>query len=242
MGPDAGVRASTVSLQTGRCVRLLAELGVKTDTDGADLEHLRRVGHRLHCVSPNHEEAAQFYDVADAGQAEPATVERLARQLLEVGCRTVIVRSGAEGAFVLGAGHQQGRWVPAYTRDQNDVVDVTGCGNSFLVRGLCTFSDVPADHPVPPGRLHGRACQRLRRLALGPLRLGLGRSGPHAVRPARHDSRRSALERARRRGSSTTARRHRVAFRVLQSDKYASRFPAALSAKEGRSREAGEGR
>lgn len=64
-------------------------------------------------------------------------IEEAARRLLAFGVGpsgqgSVIVRSGALGAFVLT--QQGGRWIDAFwmVDDADKVVDVTGAGNSFL--------------------------------------------------------------------------------------------------------------
>ena len=61
-------------------------------------------------------------------------IELAADMLLSFGARTIIIRSGALGAYVKVSGKETGTWIPAYFSgaDSARVVDVTGAGNAFL--------------------------------------------------------------------------------------------------------------
>jgi len=73
-----------------------------------------------------------------------SNVEEACRRLLEYGVGyegsgTVIIRSGALGAYVASR-DKEGKWIPAFWSERDSpthVVDVTGAGNSFL-GGLAT--------------------------------------------------------------------------------------------------------
>jgi len=110
-----------------------------------ELESLRQVLPFISVFSPNHEEAWSFYGV------KPDEVERRGKDgIEEVAMRffekegangIVVIRSGAWGAYCLKKGAERGFWVSAYypyddAQAQKNVVDVTGAGNSFLVRPI----------------------------------------------------------------------------------------------------------
>lgn len=99
----------------------------KTD----ELDAIAPVAHRLYCLSPNHDEAAAFCGVPAAQASEKASIEELTGRLLALGPEVAITRSGALGAFVAREG--RGEWVLPAVTEQAKVIDVTGCGNTFLV-------------------------------------------------------------------------------------------------------------
>lgn len=94
--------------------------------------------------SPNHEEAGTLFGEAieeQEAEGKPTAIEELAQSYLDLGLpSTVIIRSGKLGAYVQQAAHsgrdrsmaQDGLWIPAYYRNSDKVVDVTGAGNAFL--------------------------------------------------------------------------------------------------------------
>ena len=109
----------------------------------AELHALREVLPRVGVFSPNHEEAAAFFGIgADEVRASGRTgIEDVARRFFALGAADVVlIRSGPLGAYAVRRGREsEGVWVPAYHsyedgRATGKVVDVTGAGNSFLVR------------------------------------------------------------------------------------------------------------
>lgn len=67
-------------------------------------------------------------------------IEEVARRFFQEGAEgVVLIRSGALGAYAVKKGEKRGIWVPAFHsyedgKSTGKVVDVTGAGNSFLVR------------------------------------------------------------------------------------------------------------
>ncbi|KAL1412478.1 hypothetical protein Q8F55_000223 [Vanrija albida] len=114
-------------------------------------EALEAIAHRLHVLSPNHEELLKFYGIATPERGEPtvAAVESVVEHLLDVGVGEdgggiIVVRCGSQGACVATRAGGT-RWIPAYldTCPQR-VKDVTGAGNAFIggfVAGLHYTSD-----------------------------------------------------------------------------------------------------
>jgi sugar/nucleoside kinase (ribokinase family) len=122
------------------------------------LEELLQVLPLVDVFSPNHEEAAGFFEVKEkdwAGTKEE--IERLAARFLELGAKDrVVVRSGALGMVGVSREEPMPVWIPAYQTDASKVVDPvsadvvkascltsgqTGCGNSSLgglLAGLST--------------------------------------------------------------------------------------------------------
>lgn len=103
----------------------------------AELDALRRILPHLAVFSPNHEEAWAFFDVGveEVAKRGREGIEEVARKFVEEGAGgDVVIRSGALGAFVTRKGREKGVWVPAYHTSADKVVDVTGAGNSFMVR------------------------------------------------------------------------------------------------------------
>lgn len=119
----------------------------------AELPALARIMPHLAVFSPNHEEAWAFFGKTPAEVKEMGRrgIEVVARKFVdEVGAhKDVVIRSGAMGAYALRTG-QQGVWVPAYHTDVENVVDVTGAGNSFMVRAALGL--IPAKRPDGTGR------------------------------------------------------------------------------------------
>jgi sugar/nucleoside kinase (ribokinase family) len=114
-----------------------------------ELDALRLVLPSIAVFSPNHEEAWAFFGVsaAEANRRGRPGVEEVARKFLEEGAADlVVIRSGPMGAYALrrsGGAEEDAAaaafWVPAYHsyetgKSTGKVVDVTGAGNSFLVR------------------------------------------------------------------------------------------------------------
>ncbi|KAF5393902.1 hypothetical protein D9757_000213 [Collybiopsis confluens] len=85
-------------------------------------------------LSPNAEEALSLLTTPVVHPLSRSSVEQAAARLLELGAKdTVIIRSGALGAYVLTR-KAGGRWIEAFwtESDASKIVDVTGAGNSFL--------------------------------------------------------------------------------------------------------------
>lgn len=82
--------------------------------------------------SPNADEAFSLLSIPQPVTAQ--LVELAAQAFIGFGASSVIVRSGALGAFVKSASMESGVWIPAFfASDASDrVVDVTGAGNAFL--------------------------------------------------------------------------------------------------------------
>lgn len=112
-----------------------------------ELDALRLVLPSIAVFSPNHEEAWAFFGVsaAEANRRGRPGVEEVARKFLEEqgAADLVVIRSGPMGAYALRRGGEEEEdaafWVPAYHsyetgKSTGKVVDVTGAGNSFLVR------------------------------------------------------------------------------------------------------------
>lgn len=107
----------------------------------SELDPLRTLLPHLTVFSPNHEEAAGFFDISPAeinAQGRDG-VQKLARRFLEEGAGgAVVIRSGPLGAFAISQGEEEGVWVDAWYQYGDDKVkDVTGAGNSFLVSSFC---------------------------------------------------------------------------------------------------------
>ncbi|KAI5894322.1 Ribokinase-like protein [Schizophyllum commune H4-8] len=110
----------------------------------ANLDTLRILLPDIDIFSPNHEEAEAFLSESlPPGSISASLVEEMAIKFASYGARTVVIRSGARGSYVLNAepslGAQESRWVDAYWRPEEateKVKSTTGAGNSFL-GGLC---------------------------------------------------------------------------------------------------------
>lgn len=111
-----------------------------------ELPALREVLPLVRVFSPNHEEAAAFFGLGpeEVARGERGGIEDTARRFLDLGAADVVlIRSGPLGAYAVRKGQEEnGVWVPAYHsyadgRATGKVVDVTGAGNSFLVRSSC---------------------------------------------------------------------------------------------------------
>lgn len=104
----------------------------------AELEALKKILPHLKVFSPNHEEAWAFFGVGveEVERKGKKGIEEVARKFFAEGAgEIVLIRSGALGAYAVKKGENKGVWVPAYHKYGIDkVVDVTGAGNSFLVR------------------------------------------------------------------------------------------------------------
>ena len=113
-----------------------------------ELESLRQILPFISVFSPNHEEAWSFYGVKpnEVEKRGKDGIEEVAKRFFEEGANgIVVIRSGAWGAYTLKKGEERGFWTPAYypyndDEAQKKVVDVTGAGNSFLVRSSETQS------------------------------------------------------------------------------------------------------
>jgi hydroxymethylpyrimidine/phosphomethylpyrimidine kinase len=82
--------------------------------------------------SPNAEEGLSLLSLP-----QPPTrtlIEQAANSFLHFGAHSVIVRSGALGAYIKSSKDVPGQWVEAYFtgNEANRVIDVTGAGNAFL--------------------------------------------------------------------------------------------------------------
>lgn len=108
-----------------------------------ELDALRAILPRIDVFSPNHEEAAAFFGLATAEVEARGKggVEQVAKRFLDEGARDIVViRAGAWGAYTIQRGKEgQAFWTSAYypyddEEAQKKVKDVTGAGNSFLVR------------------------------------------------------------------------------------------------------------
>jgi len=105
-------------------------------------------------ISPNHAELADLCSVnADAagGGVDKRVVEECTARLVdsikgsgEARKLAVVVRSGKDGCFVASS-KGVARWLPAYNKDAQKVIDPTGGGNGFLgglAVGLVRTADV----------------------------------------------------------------------------------------------------
>ncbi|KAK3111864.1 hypothetical protein LTR53_012456 [Teratosphaeriaceae sp. CCFEE 6253] len=86
-------------------------------------------------ISPNHDELGALFDYHHTAGVHKPTVEDHAQRLLAKGIGSnsagaVVVRCGKEGCYI--ATTQLTRWLPAFHRDQANVIDPTGGGNGFL--------------------------------------------------------------------------------------------------------------
>jgi sugar/nucleoside kinase (ribokinase family) len=107
-----------------------------------ELDSLRQVLPHVEIFSPNHEEAWSFFGVsaAEANERGKGGIEEVAQRFFDEGAASVVlIRSGALGAYAVKKGERRGIWVPAFhsyedRKSTGKVVDVTGAGNSFLVR------------------------------------------------------------------------------------------------------------
>lgn len=88
-------------------------------------------------VSPNHGELGGFFgrDTNGKDHVDFRLIEQLCSQWLESGIGTddnggVVVRCGKDGCLVTSKGLR--KWLPAYHRSAEKVVDPTGGGNGFL--------------------------------------------------------------------------------------------------------------
>lgn len=79
-------------------------------------------------LSPNRDEAAGILDYG-ALPKDDNLVERMAKELIKAGARTVIIRCAENGAYLADA--TTTGWFPAYYQDSSFVVDATGGGNAF---------------------------------------------------------------------------------------------------------------
>lgn len=122
--------------------------------------------------SPNHEEAGTFFGEAieeQEAEGKPQKIQELAQKYLDLGLSTTcIIRSGKLGAYVKQAADyafddntRQGTWIPAFYRNSDKVVDVTGAGNAFLgglmaglhlesenVREACLYGSVSSSYVI----------------------------------------------------------------------------------------------
>lgn len=151
-----------------------------------ELPALREVLPLVRVFSPNHEEAAAFFGLGpeEVARGERGGIEDTARRFLDLGAADVVlIRSGPLGAYAVRRGQEEnGVWVPAYHsyadgRATGKVVDVTGAGNSFLVRARAVSRPVTtsADARCAAGRTHGGSGAPPGRPRLGgPVRLHIG--------------------------------------------------------------------
>ncbi|KDQ09966.1 hypothetical protein BOTBODRAFT_36590 [Botryobasidium botryosum FD-172 SS1] len=102
-----------------------------------ELPALRAILSEIVILSPNAEEAHSLLSLP--GPPTKSSVEHAAQMFLDMGVGkngsgSVIIRSGAMGAYVLSRDRPSGMWIDAYWREAEteNVRDVTGAGNSFL--------------------------------------------------------------------------------------------------------------
>jgi len=102
-----------------------------------ELPALRAILHEIDILSPNAEEAHSLLSIPLP--PTKSSIESVAQIFLDLGVGkdgsgSVIIRSGAMGAYALNRDRPSGAWVDAYWRDTEieNVRDVTGAGNSFL--------------------------------------------------------------------------------------------------------------
>ncbi|KAM9925358.1 hypothetical protein OXX59_003940 [Metschnikowia pulcherrima] len=95
-----------------------------------NLENLHKIMHKVDVFSPNLNEAADFYSMSVLPET-PEDIEQLASKFLASSGPHggVVLRCGALGCFVKTRGVSL--MLPAYHQNQQNVVDVTGGGNSF---------------------------------------------------------------------------------------------------------------
>lgn len=101
-----------------------------------ELPSLKAVLPHITILSPNAEEALSLLSLPSI--VTKSAVENAALEFLKMGVGkensgSVIIRSGALGAYVMTS-DRQGQWIHAFWNSENidKVVDVTGAGNSFL--------------------------------------------------------------------------------------------------------------
>ncbi|KAL0580763.1 hypothetical protein V5O48_001228 [Marasmius crinis-equi] len=97
-----------------------------------ELPALTSILPQISVLSPNAEEALSLLSLPLP--PTKASIEEAANIFVELGAKeAVVIRSGGLGAYVLTK-EKGGKWIPAFwsSDDANEVVDVTGAGNTFL--------------------------------------------------------------------------------------------------------------
>jgi len=99
-----------------------------------ELENCREALKVVDYVSPNHEEIAGFYGVeyVDRALIEQRAVDWLTNSKEDSKLKAVVVRVGKDGCLVASRERMTTRWIPAYHRNSDKVIDPTGGGNAFL--------------------------------------------------------------------------------------------------------------
>ncbi|KAI8090219.1 Ribokinase-like protein [Gilbertella persicaria] len=98
-----------------------------------NLERIYEASQKVDIISPNHEELADmlgtsFHDLLIQHNHDfKATVAYCGQQFVQHVDKVLVVRASKYGAMVISDGIH---WIPAYSK-QEDVVDVTGAGNTF---------------------------------------------------------------------------------------------------------------
>lgn len=102
-----------------------------------ELDNCLQALKHVDCVSPNHAELGAFFSKSTNGRdhVDYRLIEALCHQWLQSGIGVhgkggIVVRSGKDGCLVARTGFQ--KWLPAYHRLAEKVVDPTGGGNGFL--------------------------------------------------------------------------------------------------------------
>ncbi|MGB8261137.1 MAG: ribokinase [Terracidiphilus sp.] len=147
-----------------RTLALCAEAGVPVIFDPAPAAPLPdSVWPRIAWFTPNETEAA-FYIGDNLG------VEEAAKQLLSRGVKGVVLKRGAEGAYVAPAG-QHGQWAPAF---QVHAIDTVGAGDCF--NGAFAVALLEGKDPFAAARFASAAAT-----------ISVTRRGAQASMPTRED-------------------------------------------------------
>src|SRR5665213_814796 len=145
-----------------RTMAMCAEYGVPVMLDPAPAATLPdSVWPQIAWFTPNESEAAFYLD----GDARP---EDAAQHLLAKGLKGVVLKRGAEGAYVAVAGGK-GAWVPAFKVDAIDTVAAGDCFNGAFAVGL----------------LEGKDPREAARFAVAAAAICVTRRGAQASMPAR---------------------------------------------------------
>lgn len=102
----------------------------------------------VHVFSPNHLECLALFGHSEALDKDISLnrdkVEGCANELLDSGVGpdgrgVVVIRAGGDGCLVSSKSiPERHKWLPPFYRDESDIVDATGAGNTFL--GAFTFA------------------------------------------------------------------------------------------------------
>lgn len=117
--PSLTGEAAAKLLQQARRAGAATSLDVAWDVKGEWMNRLAPALPHVDWFLPSEAEARML-----TGEVEPA---RMARTLLDRGCRGVVIKRGEQGAYLASAGMEI--WSPAF---RVDAVDTTGAGDCFV--------------------------------------------------------------------------------------------------------------